>query len=226
MDEAKPTTLAADAPAAKRKPRSTTAEKKPSAPKKSSPATKPASPAPAFSRASQWRTPAGRAARLMLRSLALLLLSLCAIEIARLTLTPSPGSIGIAHTNLHPFSTIRLYLRYGTLRQQILQIGGNIAIGVPLGFLLPQILPHLRGLIRVELVTAVFIALIELGQHFFVAGRSFDVDDLILAAIGAALGYIPLGRMFALRLHPQHRHWWQRALANARARARSRSAKK
>ena len=159
----------------------------------------------------------------MLRSLALLLLSLCALEILRLTLTPSPGSIGISHTNLRPFTTIRLYLHYGSLRQQILQIGGNIAIGVPLGFLLPQIIPHLRGLLRVELVTAVFITLIELGQHFFVAGRSFDVDDLILAAVGAAIGYVPLGRMFALRLHPHHQHWWQRALANARAR---RAAKK
>lgn len=233
MDEAEPTTLAAESPAAKRKPRSTTSARKPSpqsptpvpspspspSPKKRSPTPKSPSPSPSPApRAYSWRTPAGRAARLMLRSLALLFLSLCALEILRLTLTPSPGSIGVAHTNLHPFSTIRLFLRYGTLRQQIMQIGGNIAIGVPLGFLLPQITPRLRGLMRVELVTAVFIALIELGQHFFVAGRSFDVDDLILAALGAAIGYVPLGRMFALRLHPHHQHWWQRALSNARTR--------
>jgi hypothetical protein len=147
---------------------------------------------------------------MLLRSLAALLLSLCAVEILRLTLTPSPASVGIAHANLHPFATIRLYLRYGTLRQQILQIGGNIAIGLPLGFLLPQITPRLRGLIRVILVTAVFVTLIELAQWAFVRGRAFDVDDVILAAVGAVIGYVPLGRMFGLRLHPQHLHWWQR----------------
>jgi VanZ family protein len=149
---------------------------------------------------------------MLLRTLAALLLSLCAVEILRLTLTPSPASVGIAHANLHPFATVRLYLRYGTLREQILQIGGNIAIGLPLGFLLPQITPRLRGLIRVVLVTAAFVTLIELVQWAFVRGRAFDVDDIILAAIGAAIGYIPLGRMFGLRLHPQHRHWWQRLL--------------
>jgi hypothetical protein len=149
----------------------------------------------------------------MLRSLATLFLSLCAVEVLRLTLTPSPASVGIAHPNLHPFATIRLYLRYGSLREQILQLGGNIAIGVPSGFLLPQITPKLRGLLRVVLATSVFVTLIELTQWAFIRGRAFDVDDIILAAVGAALGYLPLGRMFALRLHPEYRHWWQRLLA-------------
>ena len=171
-----------------------------------------------------WNGRRGRATVLMLRSLALLLFSLCAAEILRLTLTPSPASVGIAHTNLKPGATIRLYLHYGTLRQQILQIGGNIAIGVPMGFLLPQISPRFRGLIRVVLTTVVFIGLLELAQHFFVRGRSFDVDDLILAAAGAVLGYVPLGRMFGLRLHPEHRHWWQRRLDALFHRGRSRTA--
>ena len=160
-----------------------------------------------------WSSRRGRAAQLILRSLAALLLSLCAIEIMRLTLTPSPASVGIAHANLHPFATIRLYLRYGSLHQQILQIGGNVAIGVPLGFLLPQITPRLRGTLRVVLVTVVFVTLLELAQWLFVRGRAFDVDDIILAAVGAVLGYLPLGRMFSMRLHPYHLHWWQRMLA-------------
>lgn len=168
-----------------------------------------------------WSSRRGRAAQLMLRGLAALLLSLCAIEILRLTLTPSPASVGIAHANLHPFATIRLYLRHGSLRQQILQIGGNTAIGVPLGFLLPQITPRLRGLLRVLLATCVFIVLIELAQWLFVRGRAFDVDDVICAAAGAALGYLPLGRMFGMRLHPDHLHPWQRLLAGRRAAATS-----
>ncbi|HEU5333576.1 MAG TPA: VanZ family protein [Actinocrinis sp.] len=171
-----------------------------------------------------WKSRRGRAAVLMLRSLALLLFSLCAVEILRLTLAPSPASVGIAHTNLRPGASIRLYLRYGTLREQILQIGGNIAIGVPMGFLLPQITPRLRGLVRVVLTTCVFVGLLEAAQHFFVAGRSFDVDDVILAAAGAVLGYVPLGRMFGLRLHPEHRHWWQRRLDALLRRGRTRTA--
>jgi hypothetical protein len=165
----------------------------------------------------QWNSRRGRAAQLLVRSLATLLLSLCAVEILRLTLTPSPLSVGIAHANLHPFATIRLYLRYGSLRQQALQIGGNAAIGVPLGFLLPQITPRLRGLLRIILVTGVFVTLIELAQWMFVRGRAFDVDDIILAAIGACIGYVPLGRMFGMRLHPDHLHWWQRLLRQGTA---------
>jgi hypothetical protein len=173
--------------------------------------------------APHWRTRGGRAARLMLRSLALLLLALCTLEILRLTLVPTPGSVAFSHTNLHPFATIRLYLRYGTVQQQIFQIGGNLAMGVAMGFLLPQITPYLRGLIRVEIVTVAFVALSELVQHYFIARSSLNVDGVILAAVGAALGYLPLGRMFGMRLHPNHLHWWQRTLARTVERRRGAS---
>lgn len=167
-----------------------------------------------------WRTPAGRAAKAMLRSLALLLLALSVFEILRITLVPTPGSVAYSEANLHPFATIGLYLRDGTIEEQIFQIGGNVAMGLVLGFLLPQITPYLRGLIRVEAVTALLISGIELVQHFFIPGTSINVDDLILAAAGAALGYLPLGRMFGMRLHPHHLHWWQRILARLVSRRR------
>ena len=159
----------------------------------------------------------------MLRSLALLLLTLSALEILHLTLIPTPGSVAFSHTNLHPFATIRLYLHYGTVQQQILQIGGNIAMGVALGFLLPQITPYLRGLIRIEIVTVIFMAFVEVAQHYFIARSSLNIDGVILAAIGAALGYVPLGRMFGMRLYPDHLHWWQRRLARTVERRRGRS---
>lgn len=163
--------------------------------------------------APHWRTRGGRAARLMLRSLALLLLTLCALEILHLVLVPTPGSVAFSHTNLHPFATIRLYLHYGTVQEQIFQIGGNVAMGLAMGFLLPQITPYLRGLIRVEIVTVIFMALAEVVQRYFMARSALNIDGVILAAIGAAVGYIPLGRMFGMRLYPDHLHWWQRALA-------------
>ena len=169
-----------------------------------------------------WRTRGGRAARVMLSSLALLLLILSTLELLRLTFIPTPGSVAFAHTNLHPLATIRLYMRYGTVQEQIFQIGGNLAMGVALGFLLPQITPYLRGLIRIEIVTVVFAALVELVQHYFIAGSSLNADDVLLAAAGAALGYVPLGRMFGMRLYPDHLHWWQRLLARFLGRRRAR----
>src|SRR5579872_38682 len=88
-----------------------------------------------------WRTRGGRVARWMLRSLAVLFLALATLEILRMTLVPAPDSVHLSHLNLRPFASIRLYLRYGTLQQQILEIGGGLAIGAVLGFLLPQITP-------------------------------------------------------------------------------------
>jgi glycopeptide antibiotics resistance protein len=169
-------------------------------------------PAPARTRSSAERFIFGLA-----RALALLILTACFVEVLRLTLTPSPASVGIAHTNLHPGATIRLYLDQPSVREAAIQIGGNILIGVPFGLLLPILYPRTRGLIRVVLITSVVIFLIELTQHFFVVGRSFDVDDIILAAVGAALGYLPFGRRFGRLVHPEHRHGWQRRLDRARA---------
>jgi glycopeptide antibiotics resistance protein len=161
----------------------------------------------------RWGTAAGRV-------FALLILGVCGAVLLKATLTPSAASVGIAHTNLNPGATIRLYLREASLREIAIQLGGNVLIGVPFGLLLPTISPRLRGLLRVLLVTGVVITLLELAQHFFVRGRSFDVDDIILAAVGAAIGYLPLGRYIALRLHPEHRHWWQRRLDALRGRMR------
>jgi hypothetical protein len=161
----------------------------------------------------RWGTMAGRV-------FALLVLAVCGALLLKLTLAPSPPAVGIAHTNLTPGATIRLYLRQASWREIAVELGGNVLIGVPFGLLLPTITPRLRGLLRVLFVTCMIITLIELAQHLFARGRSFDVDDIILAAIGSAIGYLPLGRYIALRLHPEHRHWWQRRLDALRGRFR------
>ena len=74
----------------------------------------------------------------------------------------------------------------GTVEEQIFQIGGNIAIGVAMGFLLPQITPYLRGLIRVEIVTVAFASLVELIQHSFIAGISLTVDGAPIPRLSGA----------------------------------------
>lgn len=164
------------------------------------------------------RSLGARLLRAVVGTVALFGLAVCAAVIVKLTLTPSPASVGIAHTNLHPGTSIRLYLDQPSVRQVLLQIGGNILIGVPFGLLLPVITPRARGLLRVVLICSFVVLVLELAQHFFVEGRSFDIDDVILAAIGAAIGYLPLGRKFSMRMHPGHRHWWQRRWDAARRR--------
>jgi glycopeptide antibiotics resistance protein len=178
-------------------------------------ATSAATAAARAARRRRWGTLAGRV-------FATLVLAVCGAVLLKLTLTPSPGSVDIAHTNLKPGATIRLYLRYASRHEQLVELGGNVLIGVPFGLLLPTVSPRLRGLLRVLFVTGVVITLIELAQHFFVLGRSFDVDDVILAGAGAVIGYVSLGRYLALRLHPEHRHWWQRRLDSMTARSRKR----
>ncbi|MHA6765052.1 VanZ family protein [Streptacidiphilus sp. PAMC 29251] len=162
------------------------------------------------------RSIGSRILRALVGTVALLAFAVCAAVVVKLTLTSSPASVGIAHTNLHPGKSIRLYLNQPSVREAALQIGGNILIGVPFGLLLPMITPRARGLLRVLLITTFVVLLLELAQHFFIEGRSFDVDDLILAAIGAVIGYVPIGRYLSLRVHPGHRHWWQRLLGTRR----------
>lgn len=171
-----------------------------------------------------WQSRGQRAAKAMLQSLALLLLVLSVLELLRITLVPTPGSVAFSRPNLQPFASVHLYLDEGTVQEQVFQIGGNVALGFLLGFLLPQITPQLRGLIRVEAFTALFIAGIQAVQYFFIPGTPLTIDVLILTGIGAAAGYIPLGRMFGMRLHPNHLHWWQRRLKTSVARRRGKIA--
>ncbi|WP_052442863.1 VanZ family protein [Streptacidiphilus neutrinimicus] len=143
--------------------------------------------------------------RTLVRGTALLAFAACAAVVVKLTLTPSPASAGIAHTNLHPGATIGLYLDQPSVREALLQIGGNIAVGMPFGLLLPVVSRSLRGPVRVTLLTAAFITVIEGLQHYFVEGRSFDVDDIILAAAGALVAYLVAGRPLSGRIHSLRR---------------------
>ena len=96
--------------------------------------------------------------------------------------------------NLIPFHTIRLYwraFRSGSpaLRTiSVINLGGNVIMFVPLGWLLPVCFPKLRSLMRVLLTVTVLIVCVELIQLLTLVG-SCDVDDLILNVLGAAIGF-------------------------------------
>ncbi|MZD03962.1 hypothetical protein GTW43_02530, partial [Streptomyces sp. SID5785] len=86
---------------------------------------------------------------------------------------------------------------------------GNVVLGVPFGILLPVLFPRTRGFVRVVLMTGFVMLTVEIAQGFLVAGRAFDIDDVILNSAGAFLGYLVLGRRLGRALHPRRSHWWR-----------------
>lgn len=130
--------------------------------------------------------------------------------LARATLVPSPGSVDLTHTNLRPGDSIRAYLERPALRDSVKQIGGNLLLGLPFGVLLPVVAPRARGPLRVVVVTAAVMLLVEAAQGILVTGRAFDVDDVLLNTAGALIGYLLAGRRLGRALHPRRRHWWHR----------------
>ncbi|MTE19370.1 VanZ family protein [Streptomyces sp. TRM43335] len=148
---------------------------------------------------------------------------LFAVLLARLTLTPSHASEPLAHGNLRPGDSIRAYLDQPAFRDTVKQLGGNIALGVPFGVLLPVALPHLLGPLRVALTTVVVTTAVELVQGLAVPGRAFDVDDVILNTTGALLGYLLLGRGLGRAVHPPRRRRRRRGARRERTGAATRA---
>jgi glycopeptide antibiotics resistance protein len=128
-----------------------------------------------------------------------------AVVLARLTLQPSPASEALTHSNLHPGRSLRAYLDQPELRDAFRQIGGNVLLGIPFGILVPVLAPRARGIVRVLLLTATVMLLVEFAQGALVAGRAFDIDDVILNTTGALIGYLLLGRRLSRAVHARER---------------------
>ncbi|MBD0740670.1 hypothetical protein BGM09_14890 [Streptomyces sp. CBMA29] len=136
-----------------------------------------------------------------------------AVALAQVTLVPSPASVSLIHSNLHPGHSIRAYLNGPSTRDAVKQLGGNILLGVPFGVLLPMLFPKARGLLRVGVLTGLTMLIVETTQGVIIVGRSFDIDDVILNTTGALIGYLLLGLRLGRALYPRRHHWWQRGTA-------------
>jgi glycopeptide antibiotics resistance protein len=64
------------------------------------------------------------------------------------------------------------------------QLIGNIALFVPLGWLVPMLWPRLRSLWRVVAVAGATSLAIEQAQLLFIYGRQSSIDDVILNVAG------------------------------------------
>lgn len=96
----------------------------------------------------------------------------------------SSGAWGV---NLVPFRTIRNYVKYSGFLHTMINIFGNIIIFVPFGFLLAEIFPKTRNILKILGITFATSFFVEFIQFFI--GRSVDIDDLILNLLGSVIGY-------------------------------------
>ena len=96
--------------------------------------------------------------------------------------------------NLVPFRTLRLFadlLDSGVrsyIRMAVINLGGNVIMFIPLGFLLPRVFEKVNRFWKILLATALVITAVEIIQLFTLVGTC-DIDDLILNLIGSAIGY-------------------------------------
>lgn len=95
---------------------------------------------------------------------------------------------GLGTANFIPFKTIKMYIDYAYKLNSVENLAGNILVFVPLGFLLPMLSDECRQFYAVMLNSFAFVVGIEIFQLFSAFG-AFDVDDILLNCLGAALGY-------------------------------------
>ena len=95
---------------------------------------------------------------------------------------------GLDTANFTLFKTIKMYIDYSYMLNSFENLVGNVVVFVPFGFLLPYI--HKKSVkFPVLLCNAFFFVLgIEVFQLFSAFG-AFDVDDILLNCLGAALGF-------------------------------------
>ncbi|MCD7715189.1 MAG: VanZ family protein [Lachnospiraceae bacterium] len=101
------------------------------------------------------------------------------------------GGAGEYDYNIQPFREIIRYIRYRELlgiRAVLMNLVGNVIGFMPFGALVPLMWRSARKAWRTTLLSFEISALVEFSQLIFKVG-CFDVDDMILNALGGLLGY-------------------------------------
>jgi glycopeptide antibiotics resistance protein len=101
---------------------------------------------------------------------------------------------GMSEDNLVPFATIASQLGHMSL-SSIRQLGGNMLALAPLGIYAPALWPRLLDWRRFVVVAVAFAVGIELAQYAGSVMEGFtyrvtDVDDAMMNATGAVLGFV------------------------------------
>ena len=95
---------------------------------------------------------------------------------------------GYWNYNLYPFRTIRPYLESILNSYAYMNIFGNIVPFVPMGFLIPIISKKYINALITFFISLICIIGIEIFQFITMLGF-FDIDDILLNAVGCIIGY-------------------------------------
>lgn len=95
---------------------------------------------------------------------------------------------GLDTANFTLFKTIRMYIRYADRLNSVENLVGNVVVFIPLGIFLPMLFKTCRRFWETLMVSFICVSGIELFQLFSAFG-AFDVDDILLNCVGAAMGY-------------------------------------
>lgn len=147
------------------------------------------------------------------RTFGLSMLAVYAVGVVAVTLFPLPTSASyralladqglLPRHNAVPFATWLATARAGSAVFAY-QIGGNLLLLAPLGFLTPLLWPQLASLRPVAIIGGAVTLSIELTQFVIgavlgVAYKAFDVDDLVLNLLGVVIGWA-LYRLLEVRM--------------------------
>jgi glycopeptide antibiotics resistance protein len=117
--------------------------------------------------------------------------------LALVTLLPISWSLGLSRwpsdyrPQLVPFKGILVELENSPV-ETLAELFGNVLLFIPLGFLLPLLVPAMRRWWRVLAVGTGVSLLIELYQLAWPGVRKASINDLLMNALGAVLGFAAL----------------------------------
>lgn len=95
---------------------------------------------------------------------------------------------GLGTANFTPLKTIKMYIDYAYKLNSVENLAGNVLVFVPFGFLFPMVAEEGKRFFVMLLNAFVFVVGIEVFQLFSAFG-AFDVDDILLNCLGAAVGF-------------------------------------
>ena len=109
--------------------------------------------------------------------------------------------------NLAPFKEIMRFITYYEtlgMRAVVVNLAGNVIAFMPFGFFMPVVSRRSRGPVRIIFLGFGFSLMLETIQLVFKVG-SYDVDDLILNTLGAAIGFFCYRRVQRFRVRLRQR---------------------
>jgi glycopeptide antibiotics resistance protein len=95
---------------------------------------------------------------------------------------------GLSTANFTPFKTIKMYIDYSYKLNSTENLLGNVVVFMPFGLLFPVLTESGQNFFVMLFNAFLFVLGIEIFQLFSAFG-AFDVDDILLNCLGAALGF-------------------------------------